>query len=409
MGLMDLLNGIGNLGSDRDTTTISRRTLIKSVLGIAGMALAPSSAHATDVNITPFNECFDEPLRWLNDAVRKKNAPEPFFERYGLNIHYLDYDQIDLEDVPTIKIEPPYHFEERLNLIEPNIEDPKKLERLIFEQAETLGYERGRIKALSLREVLQLSMNIVTSRLTPRLVDDGGAFDENEDGREFVAQYGEHLHVERYLELGFGDCDKYSSAFIAVFNTIKGINPNMANVYAFDDTLGGNIQPHAWNSLVFLYDNHAEFTHIDLMFSEKDGDVRANRLYHLPNDDRQLLGNFFARLSEDRIAYSLYDELLRDTKFHAGRARLLSKMALFAEQLNDLRKMEYVRENFFALSPDVTDFKRNIDNILFHSYMVFHNNCLDEKAEEYKQRLLTEFPDSYWSKELRGEHPWSTE
>jgi len=46
-------------------------------------------------------------------------------------------------------------------------------------------------------------------------------------------------------------------------------------------------------------------------------------------------------------------------------------------------------------------FTENLNTILYYAYSVYSKAGEKQGAEKYKQRLLNEFPNSFWSKQIR--------
>ena len=120
-------------------------------------------------------------------------------------IVYKNFSGIDFDEFQNEGIDSSYAG--LINILTSNfpiIKDEKRLENIAFEEANKLGYNKDAVKNLGAEDALNLCIGIVINKINYFDVDK----DENL----------RNLSIEDYLEIGKGDCDKYSRAFIAVFN-----------------------------------------------------------------------------------------------------------------------------------------------------------------------------------------------
>lgn len=237
----------------------------------------------------------------LGYAIRDEIKPainrltgEKTFDIYKNNIEYQNLSDIDFTSLPKKEIRLPYDLEYKIFysfLNQPTVSDEHKLEEMIFDEANKLGYTKDKITKLPAKSLIQLCADIIASRFKYHLVD---------NDRDFIAEHGSFLHLEKYFELGLGDCDKYSDAFTFTFRTMKKINPNLTNVYASSCALtdwGGNILPHQWNAIITVTTDKIIISHIDPTFYDAGNKLEAEIGYHVPEDKLEFLDRFYQDLS----------------------------------------------------------------------------------------------------------------
>ena len=224
-----------------------------------------------------------------------------------------------------------------------------------------------------------------------------------DDNIAFQLKNGEHLSADKYFKIGKGDCDKYASVLTAVFRVIKKINPNLKNIYISNNGLGHYIKPHDWNSLVFLTPDKIILTHIDPTWYDNNGGLEGIRGYHVPQDDTELLARFYADIHDFDTSYQYYVRLLSQSSWEDEKAGFLSTMAYLSDQLSDKEKMDSVRKQYSDMNIQSTVNQMYEDDILYHSYRVEKKKGKKESAEQFKQELITKYPDSYWTEQVLKE------
>lgn len=206
------------------------------------------------VVITPSYSARFHNCKQLSDCII---SPKNVREIYGGDIEYVDFSKLEIDGGDMAR-EVPFDlasfFSSKI-LNRPRIKDWNKFEKLVNETALQIGYELKKIESMKAKRAIKAVVEIVSHRLTPFLVDDDA---------EFVKKYGKELPIERYFELGMGDCDKYRDSVIGVFSLFKQQNPNLRNVYVSNSRLGGRVIPHAWNSIVVLEKDKIKLSHIDV-------------------------------------------------------------------------------------------------------------------------------------------------
>jgi hypothetical protein len=293
---------------------------------------------------------------------------------------------------------------------EPRIENKKKLENIVFTEAEKIGYSQEKIANLRAHEAIDLSVQIVCNLLN--------YYDVDLD-KDFIQKYGEHLPIEKYLETGLGDCDKYATGVKAVFDVIAKGNPNTERIYVFSQGLGGYTIRHAWSTIIFMTDGNLIMAQIDPTFYDNNAKLEAERGFHIPKSYLELEANFLKDISlfkESSNCYEkLYTECLKKEKedphslssytnpeclkysWEGVKAHLLGEMAYLSFQLKNKQKMDIVREKYIQLfSNEDLDKTSEYDTILYYSFKVEENGGNISNAQKYKKELVTRFPESFW-------------
>jgi len=340
------------------------------------------------------------------EPIEEKLSPKEMLYK---ELVYMDYSSIDFE-VPKEKIIWPNYF----YVNEPRIKNSGKLEEIIYNEAIRLGYSKEKLNTLSIKDVIDLSIEIVCNLLEPYDVD----WD-----KEFLIKYGEYLPIEEYLGIGLGDCDKYADALKAVFDIIDKDNPNTDLIFLFSGRTGGYVIPHRWNVICFKTDDKLVITHIDPTFYDVYGDLEAEIGYHFPNNHLELEARFlddiwlfedsyilFDRLyseylekeKEEPYSYDLYsDPYCFDCSWKDVQASVLREMAYLSYQLENKEKMDKTREMYCQLySDDELAKSPHYDTILYYSYGVEKETGDISKANEFKEELILKCPNSYWLDEF---------
>jgi len=158
------------------------------------------------------------------------------------NVNYVNFNELG-SLVSDEEVRLPENLEEIVKKRHKTIKvnNRKKLEKFIYQEAENLGYSRKMIKSLdaikSIELCCEISMNI---------------FDWTDVDNKFKDKYelGE-TPLEDYVENKQGDCDKYTNLTLCSFYVFKKENPKLKNFYLSDKHLLSNlgIDPkHAWHS-----------------------------------------------------------------------------------------------------------------------------------------------------------------
>ena len=320
----------------------------------------------------------------------KNKSKDPTWKRYGRNIVYQDFYDIDFNSLPHEKIKKPTDLIDWVyDFYCKDIKDEKLMDKLILEKAESLGHSYRDLMGLSAKDAIKLCADITASGLTYKEVD---------NDKNFLQRYGRNLPTEKYLEIGLGDCDKYEKVTRGAFRFIKKINSNLDNIYDFDEGFGGKTVRHAWNSFVLLRENDMILTHIDPTNYDTGGELEARRGYHLPKSDLEILARFYCEIGDYEHSYLLHKEALGESLSSSDKDRILEQLAYLAgAQLEDRNKMKFVRQEYAKLGPE--GFCG--DSILYYSYMLERHKKNMSEAEKYSSELLKKYPDSYWAKNIK--------
>ena len=333
-------------------------------------------------------------LGTLNGCVIEQTRPIPKVQHeirtssYIDNVVYRDFSKIDFDSIPVQKVKIPVDLEYVLKhsiLHKHRMRDKSKLRRIALEQASVLGYDIEKIKKLSIRDSIMLCADIVAGRLEYHEVDE-------KDG-DFVTKHGFNLPIEEYLEIGLGECNKYAAAMVRIFNLLKETNPSLVNVHIGYKEWGGNWNwtKHDWNSIVFLTNDEITFTNIDPTLYDVYGELEGKHGKHVSSNNLERLAFFYRGINHFDKSFEVFEELLYETDDIRKKAGIFSHLAFNACQARDSQKMESVRERFSELGTE-----RQLDDILYWSFVLENYQGNDKEADKYKQELFEKFPNCYW-------------
>lgn len=316
------------------------------------------------------------------------------YERYGKNIIYYDFSKIPDNLILDTKIRLPEDLEKFLyyKYNNPAIENPSRFEQEVWEEANKLGYTPDKFRNANFREAIMATVEIVVSRLTPYRVD---------KETDFVEKYGRHLSDDTYFHLKLGDCDKYRNNTIGVFNIVKKLNPKLQNVYLSIQELGGNFgTSHAWVSVVILQHNYLVLSHIDPTFYDTGGGPFEADDFHICLEHNIFIGYFYRALYGcDNLlyAYQIFEEEFLKTESKKWQEKILAHMNFIVLHISIYKPRVALDKGLWVLEQyEAEGFTKNLDDILYRVYKIYLEVDNKLEAEKYKQRLLKEFPDSYW-------------
>jgi len=332
-------------------------------------------------------------------------------ERYGKYIIYYHFSEISDNLTSNQQIELPKDLKKYLSdkWNNPKIENCTRFEEEVWQEAAKLGYSPEKLKTPSVKDAIMAAVEIVGSRLTYYDVD---------IDMEFIKEHGEFLPNDVYFHLGLGDCDKYRDAIIAVFALIKELNPGLQNVYLSNEELGGNFCRHAWVSVLILQEDCLILSHIDPTFYDNDGSLEAEDGFHITLKHNIFLTKFYDKLVnysdfEDRydnclFVYQIFYDKLPGIEEEEIREDVLTEMGSVAGDLSIYGKnksREYLDKIIWVLEQyEAEGFVQNLPRLLDYA----RENCLkdgnEDLAEYYKQRLINEFPDSYYTRCLMDDN-----
>jgi hypothetical protein len=316
---------------------------------------------------------------------------------YGLNIIYYDFYKIPVESLNfNEEIPLPADLDKFFNnnLWNPKIENFKELDSLFWAEASLFNLTPEKIKYMGFKEVIKVIVDIIAYKMNYFNVD----LDTN-----FTKKYGSNLPIETYFKLGLGDCDKYRDLTIALFSLVKPLNPNLKNIYLSTERLGGKILPHAWVSIIILQKNRIILSHIDPTFYDNNNPLEATDFHlHLRND--VFKADFYRGLSGEEnliYAYQILEGKVSTINENTELEEILDNMS-YLLLLISYYNLDYsvLKIPYLIKIYEEKGFTKTLDNLLYRAYKIYLNAKDISKAEYYKQRLIKEFPNSYWIKKL---------
>lgn len=376
-----------------------RNTLSKTAMGLftAGCILLGYQAFPEVYNRykqSKAKEVATQTIETVVQTIEDTIAGRKTSKEYGKNIVYLDFSKISEELIPKEKMKLPSDLKEYLNdkYKKPSIKDKQRFEKEFWEEALKLGYTPGKFKNASVKEAIKAAVDITASRFTFEYVDD--------EKNWFAQKYGKFLNTDDYFHYGLGDCDKYRDVTIAAFEIIKKINPKLENVYLSNESLGGSMKRHAWVSIIIPQKNHLILSHIDPTFYDNGDELEASKDEcdaHILVYNDAFKPYFYRELKESRLACELFKESFYKTEDASVIEQMLDDMCYTASQIypkkQAVENVEWARKEYEARG-----FTEHLNNILYYSYTTYSEFGDKKKAEEYKQRLFKECPDSYWTR-----------
>ncbi len=312
--------------------------------------------------------------------------PPSIWKTYGKNIEYQDFSKIDFSSLNKNKIPVPRKLKEKLKLSRyvTHVEKPELLEELIMKEVKKLGVKKTEIADLQPKEAIMLSMDVAAESLDYFRVD---------KDKEFIAKHGKHLPMEKCMQLGKGDCDKYTNIAVLSFNLFKKNNPKLNNVYLLEDSVGPE-QAHAWVTLVILDNNEIITSALDPTFYDSKKELEGEKGIHTPYNESERVSDFYRLMRDFETEYSLLEEALQDnTLKEDDKERLSYKLVLTATILGTREEIESARDYYWKLERG--DY---IDEVLYWLYKFEVDEKNPERAEIYKTWLLECCPDSFWAK-----------
>ena len=325
-------------------------------------------------------------------------SAETTIEKYGQNIVYYDFSKIPVDSLVLDKEIPlPNDLKYCLSSIiySPRIQNPQSFERLFWEEANKLGLAADKFKEMDIQQAVTAIVKVVGSRITYCLVD---------KDTSFINKYGEHLSIDKYFYLGLGDCDKYRNACIAAFKIVKVLNPKLQNVYLSTKGFGGNQQPHAWVSVIIPQETLLILSHIDPTFYDNGGALEADE-FHITLQNNIFLGYFYGILlgSENNLyAYQIFEKAVPMIEDEKQLENILDRMSFYA-LVTSIYNPQLAPEKILPVIQlyETKGFTAILDKLLYRAYKIYKAAGKTEEAEKYKQRLLTEFPNSYWVRKVK--------
>ncbi|MBM3199411.1 hypothetical protein FJZ53_00625 [Candidatus Woesearchaeota archaeon] len=321
------------------------------------------------------------------------DRPSKTFKKYGKNITYFDFSQMNEQMIPKEEVPLPKDLEGIIKKQQDTygVKDHEMFSDEFYAEAAKLGYDREKLGGMSAKDAIKAITDIVVSRITYCDVDKSDNW--------FAKKHGRFINSEYYFHYGFGDCDKYRNATINAFEMVKAYNPNLKNVYLSNEDLGGSMKGHAWVSVMIPQKESLMISHIDPTFYDDGEELDASKDEY---DAHVLVYNdafkayFYKYLKEYEVSYDIFKDALSKTQDIDTLEDLLNEMCCAASWIDDhdkaIGRVEWAREEY-----ESKGFTKNLDDVLYFSYRTYSDAGKKAKAEEYKQRLLKEYPDSYWT------------
>jgi hypothetical protein len=362
------------------------KTTLLSVIAACAIGYSHFGHLASEQN---FIDVSSEVITATTNEVIGLIVGEKTYDLYGTDIIFQDFSDINFEIVPNEKIDLPRDLKSKIKYEKKwcDIDDFAKFEKLVWQESQMLGYKKEDIALLLPKEVIEHSINIVINRFDPRYVD---------SDKDFIKIHGKNLSIDKYFTIGEGDCDKYACSFLQVFDLIKDNNPNLENVYATREWAGGNLQNHAWNALILVHERDIVISHIDSIFydSDKSFGFEADE-YHLSTNRGIATSTFYKNLGELDIAYEMLQKSFTETNNFEEKEWILSELAYLGYRLGEIEKTAYAKEEAEKIGVI-----NEMDEILYFSYEAERSFGNKDYANSLKERLIEEFPDSFWTRKV---------
>jgi len=336
-----------------------------------------------------------EVVRPTPDPIAEPEPSNTMLTRYGDNIVYYDFSKIPVSSlVLNKKISVPDDLKKYLDdkYNNPRIEDSLRFAQDFWEEAAKLGFNPDQFKVMTVRQTIRAIVKIIGSRFTYLDVDN--------ERSAFAKEYGTYLSTDTYFHLGLGDCDKYTFATIAGFHLVKESNPRLQNVYLSRKDLGGYNIYYAWISVLILQENRLVLSHIDPTFADNDGKLEADD-FHLILRSNIFIADFYRSLSGYEnwlFAYQILDKAIPEAESKRQREKIASRMTRLALRISFYKPAVGVEKILPLIQLYETEgFTKTRDNFLFRTYRIYSAAGKETEAENYKQKLYKEFPDSFWT------------
>ncbi len=315
------------------------------------------------------------------------------YKKYDKQIIYYDFSKIPDNLVLDKKIKPPKDLKKFLGnkWNNPRIKNHERFEQEFWEEANKLGYTLDKFRKIDFKEAVIAAVEIVAARLTYYLVD---------DDKDFIKKYGEYLPHDVYFHLKLGDCDKYRDTTIAAFNIIKKLNPRLQNIYLSIQCLGGNFQRHAWVSIIIPQKDYLALSHIDPTLYDNGGLLEVSN-YHICLEHSIFIAYFYKALHGYKNlmhTYQILHEEFLKTEDRKWQEILLRDMSLTASSISIYKPKVALNKVLWAAELyEAKGFTKDMGVILYSLYEAHLKAGNKSEAEKYKQRLLKEFPNSFWT------------
>lgn len=355
-----------------------------------------SYALAAGIFLSSASSCTNNSLKDLESIVYNVSKKKSTFKTYGRNIKYYHFSELPENQILEEYAELPYDLERCVTdeINRPDIADHYRFRKEVLKEAEKLGYTEEMLKSLSAKEAILTAVKITGSKMNYHLVD---------TDTEFLNKYGDDITTDGYFYIGLGDCDKYRNITIGIFDIMKSMNPNLKNVYLSNEELGGYMDFHAWVSILIPCKESIMLCHVDPTFYDNGGNFEAGER-HIMIENEAYKAYFYKELQDCESAYMFFEESAKKQNDDYVLERLLADTS-FTLFLFSHEKPEFVAEKIEKVNQmyESKGFKDNLDDLLYRSFRIHKDAGNKERSEYYKQRLLKEFPDSYWVEGIEKE------
>ena len=330
----------------------------------------------------------------IEDFIFSKKA----LKEYGKNITYFDFSKLPEELIPKEKIRLPKdlgsYLKGRHQMIK--VKDRQKFRSDFWMEAVKLDYMPETFEKMTVKEAIKAAVDIVASRFEYTEVD--------EEKNWFNKKYGSQLNIEEYFHLKYGDCDKYRDAVMLSFDIIKEFNKKLDNIYlSWGEELGGILERHAWIAILIPREGNLILSHIDPTFYDNNGELEASKDKEDPHIliyNEAFKAYLYQGIKSHEYACELFEESISKTKDEKTIEIMLKDMS-FSVLLMDDKKMAVEKIEWLTGLYESKNFKKGRDTVLYYSYKVHKSAGNKGKSEAYLQKLLKEFPESYWTEIIK--------
>ncbi len=289
-------------------------------LGLAGLVLAGS-----------LNGCEDASAQEYIDSLNPLNVKYVSFEEPLFDSIIKESNEIPEQIKRKIKYRDSYTL----------IRDKEQFNKNVFNEALKLGYNKEKISQAKPKEAIQLTVEVVSEKMSYYDVDNDPSFDK--------LRKDELFPEDDLFSKGVGDCDKYSKLTTSVFNILKDVNPNLKNIYLIDEEVaGGRILGHSWNAIIFSSNNSIYVSHIDPTFYDNKGELQAKKDYHIAENELEFLAEFYKDIGDFETSININKELLNQIADKEKRAGIYDNLSFYACIKNDSKLMDFVVKNFYT-------------------------------------------------------------
>lgn len=323
----------------------------------------------------------------------KNTGPACTGRRYGTNIVYLNFLSIPRNLDWSVHYPAPRDLADSLNQRHNKyrIENNKRFTEMIWAEGKKSGINPGTVASAHPLDCVKMAVDIVASGITYHLVD---------NDKKFIKKHGEFLPHDKYFSLGLGDCDKYASLVIAVFDIFKQHNHRLQNIYISSDHFGGEALLHAWNSVIILQKDKMILSHIDPTFHDNSGELEAQIDYHIITDGKYYQYNFYGSICGRESALFCWELLRSKFNDNSPQPRRIYRQLLQSFKrlvIYDIDRAQ--RELSFMRKIHRVGRYRQIEDEYFYSVFYLYAKTKNKQmAGNYLAKMKENYPRSFWTK-----------